>query len=504
MPSAAHFNAVNCVKGEIHNVVSVLRVSRQWSPEDRFQEEVPLRSESPLLRALKNLHQALEVCSDLNGFDTLKYVNPFLYVIESPHTNGVITSQAISSINKFLLYEFVTKQSPRAKEAINRISEAISKCCFEETHREGDEMVLMKLLELLEYCLRCKVGCLITDRNVWQMIQTCYRMVNDPRSSIYLCHTAENTFAHLVLTLFNRISELKMSTEPFNLFVVSTNAQKLDKDSHPKMNIAAEDATADANEEALDEEFMSENQFNEPLIPYGIAVLHQLLQFLSTLIDATKNDESRRTLALSLINIVLETAGSRLGTFPPLVSVIQGDLSKFLLQNSESTDLSILSLTLRVVFNVFNSLKDHLKVQLEVFFTSVHMRIIDSPSCTYGQKELAMESLVEFCREPALMLDLYVNYDCDVHCTNLFEVLCRSLSKHALTLSNGTLNVLNLLAVEGLLVVVQAIARRCEIKPRNTMPLNGIPASSSRVNVSPIASTSSSVAVMAGFGKKVK
>ncbi len=41
---------------------------------------------------------------------------------------------------------------------------------------------------------------------------------------------------------------------------------------------------------------------------------------------------------------------------------MQGDLCKHLLQNSTSADLTILSLTLRVVFNLFNSIKDHLKV----------------------------------------------------------------------------------------------------------------------------------------------
>ena len=30
------------------------------------------------------------------------------------------------------------------------------------------------------------------------------------------------------------------------------------------------------------------------------------------------------------------------------------------------------------------------------------------------------------------MVDVYINYDCDVQCTNLFESICHSLSTHAL------------------------------------------------------------------------
>ena len=65
----------------------------------------------------------------------------------------------------------------------------------------------------------------------------------------------------------------------------------------------------------------------------------------------------------------------------------------------------------------------------------------------------------EFCREPALMLDLYVNYDCDVACTNLFEELCRSLCRNAVP-ESGPLTTLHVLSLEGILAVVENMARR--------------------------------------------
>ena len=44
---------------------------------------------------------------------------------------------------------------------------------------------------------------------------------------------------------------------------------------------------------------------------------------------------------------------------------MQGDLCKHLLQSSQHEDLTILGLVLRAVFNLFNSIKDHLKAGLE-------------------------------------------------------------------------------------------------------------------------------------------
>jgi brefeldin A-resistance guanine nucleotide exchange factor 1 len=74
---------------------------------------------------------------------------------------------------------------------------------------------------------------------------------------------------------------------------------------------------------------------------------------------------------------------------------------------------------------------------------------------------MALESLVEFCREPQLMVELYTNYDCDVHCTNLFEDMCKFLSKNTFPLS-GSLNALNLLSLEGLLAIVGSLAESCQ------------------------------------------
>lgn len=63
--------------------------------------------------------------------------------------------------------------------------------------------------------------------------------------------------------------------------------------------------------------------------------------------------------------------------YQPLIELLQGNFCKFLIQNSQSEDTAILSLSLRVIFNLFQGLKSFLKVQLEVFFTSVHIRLAD-------------------------------------------------------------------------------------------------------------------------------
>ena len=49
----------------------------------------------------------------------------------------------------------------------------------------------------------------------------------------------------------------------------------------------------------------------------------------------------------------------------------------------------------------------------------------------YEMKEMALEALVQLWRIPSFVTELYINYDCDFYCSNLFEDLTKLLSKVA-------------------------------------------------------------------------
>ena len=53
----------------------------------------------------------------------------------------------------------------------------------------------------------------------------------------------------------------------------------------------------------------------------------------------------------------------------------------------------------------------------------------DHPRITYEMREIALESIVQLWRIPGLVTELYLNYDCDLYCSNLFEELTKLLSK---------------------------------------------------------------------------
>ena len=476
-------NGVTCIKGEIHSVLTLIRLNTRWSQlgNNRSTHDIiglEKEKEIPFVQSFRRLNEYLECIFDLREVDCVMYIKPFHEVIISDQASGPLTSAALSSLSKFALYGFLSSGFPRVKEGIAMIANCISCCVFEETDWESDEVILMKLLELSALCLRCDASSLLTVGAAWDVYSTCIEIHNQYRASKILRSEAETALRHLTLTAFSR-AHYAIKDQPF-LAEINNGELKSESNMHYSESICYE-----------------WDLMNQQIIfagPIGITMLlSKIMTVLGNLMDLQKQSINEVNFALSLINIALEAGGPALGSMKPLVDMLRGDICRHLLRATQSEDLAIFSLALRVVFNLFMSIKDHMKIQLEVFLTSVHLRLLmknQVMSISPAKEELALESLLEFCREPALMQDLYTNYDCDVQCTNLFDSIITTLCNRAIpfgvrvyevhaikgdiidcdTLETSNnhagneyakINNLNRLALDGVFAVLHAVASRC-------------------------------------------
>lgn len=55
--------------------------------------------------------------------------------------------------------------------------------------------------------------------------------------------------------------------------------------------------------------------------------------------------------------------------------------------------------------------------------------VSEGPKVSYEMREIALESVVQLWRIPGLVTELFINYDCDLYCSNVFEDLTKLLSK---------------------------------------------------------------------------
>lgn len=297
----------------------------------------------------------------------------------------------------------------------------------------------------------------------WAIYNTCLLLHSQYKVSKIMKSEAETSLRHLTLIIYSRVHS-----------IIHDKNLSISSDCITALNTYIPDSAT----------FDAANTTTIGTVEGIVLLISKIMFTLTNLMDSHINNIATIQFSLSLINICLESGGTVLSTMKPLVTILRVDLCRHLLRISQSEDIEIFSLTLRVVYNLFMSIKDHMKIQLEVFLTSVHLRILKSSSVvSTAKEEMALESLLEFCREPSLMHDLYVNYDCDVQCTNLFDLIVTTLCKKAFpsggfpsnisSASSGssvlsTANVdpcKSLLAYQGILAVLHSSAKRCRIPP---------------------------------------
>lgn len=208
--------------------------------------------------------------------------------------------------------------------------------------------------------------------------------------------------------------------------------------------------------------FMPQDEGSGPLVPYGLLCVRELFRFLVSLCNPLnkENTEVIIHVGLTLLTVALEVGADAIGQYSTLMCIVKDDLCRnlFMLLNSER--LSIFAANLQVAFLLFESLRTHLKFQLELFLSRLTEIIVsDNSKILYEQKEIALESVVQLWRIPGLVTELYLNYDCDLYCPNLYEELTKLLSKNAFPVS-GVYNT-HLLSLDALLTVIDSIETHC-------------------------------------------
>ena len=184
-------NGVTCIKGEIHSIITLMRLHTRWSHQSKFDRDNLYMEEGVLIQSFRLLNEYLEGIFDLREVDCVIYIAPFHKIIVSDKASGPLTSAALSALSKFLLYGFFSSSFPRAQEAMGLIAGCISHCIFEETDWESDELILMKLLELSTLCYRCDASSLLNVGAAWDIYSTCISIHNHYRASKILKSEAE-------------------------------------------------------------------------------------------------------------------------------------------------------------------------------------------------------------------------------------------------------------------------------------------------------------------------
>ncbi|KAM4704421.1 Golgi-specific brefeldin A-resistance guanine nucleotide exchange factor 1 [Rhinophrynus dorsalis] len=200
------------------------------------------------------------------------------------------------------------------------------------------------------------------------------------------------------------------------------------------------------------------------LVPYGLPCIRELFRFLISLTNPhdRHNSEVMIHMGLQLITVALESAP--IANYVSLLGLIKDELCRHLFQLLSVERLNLFAASLRACFLLFEGMREHLKFQLEMYIKKLMDIItVENPKMPYEMKEMALEAIVQLWRIPSFVTEIYINYDCDYYCSNLFEDLTKLLSKNAFPVS-GQLYTTHLLSLEALLTVIDSTEAHCQAK----------------------------------------
>ena len=422
------------------------------------------------------------------------------------------------------------------------LSAAITHCRFEASDSAADEIVLLRILKLMEDILSGPGGDSLGDESVCQIMETGLSMCCQIRLSELLRRSAEISMISMCQIIFERLKHLEiqarnardtleeitredMDTVKMDPSVNGNNLtspRPLTNDTQSLALLETPQASADdgsgiaVNGSGADLPQVQSEDDTIEVKPYSLPSIRELFRALVDLLEPQDrhHTDGMRIMALRIIDVALEVAGPSIAQHPSLAMLAKDDLCRHLFQLIRSENMNVLNESLRVAGTLLATCRSALKLQQELFLSyliaCLHPRVeipqevgIDPalyegvprapklvkppPSQTSSgrstpvpvkdrqklgmeggsrkpdAREAMVESIAALARIPSFLVELFVNYDCEVDRSDLCEDVIGLLSRNAFP-DSATWSTTNVppLCLDALLNYIQFIDNRLD------------------------------------------
>ena len=389
------------------------------------------------------------------------------------------------------------------------LASTITHCRFEASDTAHDEVVLLRILKLMErmFCGPC--GEVLGDESVCEMMETILSMCCQMRLSEMLRKSAEMSMVVICQVVFERLKKLETEAGTFEQLEKDSKADMDTVKMEPAVNgdtlvpdKGGEDILPpDAGEEEqqasstdksevmvgkVDESGEASESGNEEEVveirPYSLPSMRELLRVLVEILDPHNktHTDTMRIMALRIIDVAFEVAGPSIAKHPSLAGLAKDDLCRHLFQLVRSDTMTILQESLRVTGTMLSTTRNVLKLQQELYLSylvaCLHPRIeipreaginpalyegipttpklikpsrstdisgrstpvpvkerqklgLEGGNRRPDAREAMVENIAALVRIPTFMIELYINYDCDVDRNDLCEDIVGFLSR---------------------------------------------------------------------------
>jgi brefeldin A-resistance guanine nucleotide exchange factor 1 len=285
------------------------------------------------------------------------------------------------------------------------LSSAITHCRFEASDSAQDEVVLLRILKLMEMMISGPGGEMLGDESVCEMMETGLSMCCQMRLSEMLRRTAEMCMVTMCQTVFERLKHLELEADAAgedleeeskeemenvkmapaadgeNAVHTSRDERTSEEKSADRMTISPESGEGAAGEEDTEE---------APIKPYSLPSIRELLRVLVELLDPhdKTHTDTMRVMAMRIIDVAFEVAGPSIAKHPSLADLARDNLCRYLFQLVRSDTMVILQESLRVTGTLLATTRGVLKLQQELFLSYL-------VACLHPQIEIPREPGVD-------------------------------------------------------------------------------------------------------------
>jgi brefeldin A-resistance guanine nucleotide exchange factor 1 len=195
------------INSEVGAVLAVMRRNVRWGGRYMSGDD---QLENSLIQSLKALRK--QIFSWQHQWHTINpamYLQPFLDVIQSEETGAPITGVALSSVHKILTLDVIDQNTVNVDDAMHLVVDAVTSCRFEVTDPASEEVVLMKILQVLLACMKIKASVMLSNQHVCTIVNTCFRIVHQAGSKGELLQRiARHTMHELLRCIFSHLPDV--------------------------------------------------------------------------------------------------------------------------------------------------------------------------------------------------------------------------------------------------------------------------------------------------------
>ncbi|KAK4401299.1 Brefeldin A-inhibited guanine nucleotide-exchange protein 1 [Sesamum angolense] len=417
------------------------------------------RKHSHLVSACKSVLDKLESltddasdpgsCSPLYGLSSTDadfLLQPLIMALES--RSPKVVEPALDCA--FRLFSFGIIRGCEIQESsslIYRLVDTVCKCSA-----LGDEAIELAVLEVLLSAVRLPSVYIRGDCLVY-IVKTCYNIYLGGKSgTLQIC--AKSVLAQMMIIVFTRVEQNSMLAEFKNVVVfelLEFADRNLNEGSsiHFSQNFINE--IVDAKQSPPDSKHSSDERKNQSVNVSRFSgqsdlredgfTLYKNLCKLSMKFSSQEHSDDRilsrgKVLSLELLNVIMANADcgrkdspvKRMRFHPVKVMGSRGflmyssSLCLSLMKNSAVSVMTIFQLLCSIFFNLVSKFRSGLKSEIATFFPMLIIRVLENVLQPSFLQKMTVLTLVEkISQDPQIVIDIFVNYDCDVEAPNLYE-----------------------------------------------------------------------------------